>query len=52
MAKDDDTRISVIMPRELHQHLVALAMSDRRSLNSYLVLLLEAHSKEKSNAGA
>jgi predicted HicB family RNase H-like nuclease len=46
MAKDD-TRIAVIMPPELHMRLVALAQAERRSLNSYLVVLLEKHADEK-----
>ncbi len=46
--EDDTVRIAVIMPAELHQKLVALAQADRRSLNSYLVLLLERHAEDKA----
>jgi hypothetical protein len=40
MAKD---RISLLLPSELKAALQKLADEDRRSLNSYLTLLLEEH---------
>jgi hypothetical protein len=40
MAKD---RISLLLPSELKAALQKLADVDRRSLNSYLTLLLEKH---------
>ena len=47
----DDKRIAVIMPPDLHQQLVTLAQRDKRSLNQYLVLLLEKHAAEEKRNG-
>lgn len=51
MAKDT-TRIAVIMPNDLHAKLVELAQAERRSLNSYLVVLLEQHAADKAKTDA
>jgi predicted HicB family RNase H-like nuclease len=37
----DEIRLTVRLPRELHEHIRALADEDRRSLNSELIMLLE-----------
>ncbi|MFE5191465.1 Arc family DNA-binding protein [Streptomyces sp. NPDC056628] len=40
-SKDDEKRISLRLPTELHARLVEAARADRRSLNSEILHLLE-----------
>ncbi|MGW7294634.1 ribbon-helix-helix domain-containing protein [Streptomyces xiamenensis] len=39
---NEEKRITVRLPAELHKHLTATAKRDRRSVNSQIVHLLEA----------
>ena len=51
MAKDDKVRISVILPKDVHQKLVDLAVKRRRSGNGEMINLIEeAHKVEFTDA--
>ncbi len=46
----EDKRIAVIMPQSLHQQVLDLAKKDKRSLNAYIVLMIEKRVSEESPA--
>jgi predicted HicB family RNase H-like nuclease len=45
----NDAKITVRMPREVHQSLVEMADKDRRSVNAQILVILERAAQEHQN---
>jgi predicted DNA-binding protein len=48
---DSEVRVTLRMPRALHQRVKVLADRDRRSLNNMLVVLIEHGLEHRENRG-
>lgn len=46
--KSDVVKLMLRLPTNIHQQIVELAEKDNRSMNNYIVRVLESHIKEKS----